>query len=72
MTTKHNNDTFLTKKITNTDIYNKLLEHEEIFKAIKIRQDFTNGKVKKSLWVATTAMMIIFVVLGFLFQHINK
>lgn len=70
-------------KITNKDIYNEIkamreenldqqrqnnIEHNQIIR----RLDTTNGKVKKSLWVATTALTITLMVLGYLFQHINS
>lgn len=56
--------TFLNKKITNQDIYDKLVSHDQKFDAIKDRQDITNGKVKKALWMATTALSLIVMVIG--------
>ncbi len=32
----------------------------------------TNGKVKNVYWIATTALTLTMVVLGFLFQHLSK
>ena len=70
-------------KITNKDIYHEIvsikekidvtqkqnnIEHGQIIR----RLDLTNGKVKRSLWVATTALTITLIVLGYLFQHINN
>jgi hypothetical protein len=68
----NNNNTFINKKITNEDIYNKLVEHEKILEGIGKRQDITNGKVKLGRWISTTALMISLMILGFLLQHINK
>lgn len=73
--TKDNN-IFLTKKITNEDIYKDMQEfhrknteqHDQIIK----RLDTTNGKVKLGRWIATTALTLTIVVLGFLISHINK
>lgn len=60
--------TFLTKKYTNNDIYNEIqllkkqqsINHAEVTK----RQDITNGKVKKALWIATTALSLVTMVIG--------
>jgi len=69
-------------KITNKDVYNKLInlgekldefivinskDHTEIIK----RQDITNGKVKLNRWVATTAISLGILALGFLFSYIT-
>ena len=56
-------------RITNQDIYNQLegfieqnkLEH----RAIMIKQIQTNGKVKLNRWVATTAISLVVIVIGF-------
>lgn len=69
------------KKITNDDIYREIQEikkslvetHERNsldHAAIIQRQERTNGKVKLSFWVATTAMTMIVVVIGLLFSHV--
>ena len=81
MESKSNTNTFV--KITNNDVYCKLLDLEkkigdfhltnmEQHNNIIKRQDFTNGKVKKGMWMATTAITITLMCLGFLFQHISK
>lgn len=56
--------TFLNKKITNQDIYDKLLSHDTKFDDIKTRQDETNGKVKLAKWIATTALTLVIVLIG--------
>jgi hypothetical protein len=69
----NNNDTFI--KITNQDIYREIQslkaiqqrQHEEVI----TRQDQTNGKVKRSLWIATSAMSLTILLLGFLFEHLS-
>lgn len=61
-----NNDTFV--KITNKDIFNKIEEliktndkdHDEIIS----HQMRTNGKVKLNRWIATTALSLAFIVVG--------
>jgi hypothetical protein len=57
-----NSDTFV--KITNKDIYDKLLVIEDHVTA-------TNGKVKRSLWIGTTAMTLAILVIGLLFNHMQ-
>ena len=61
-------EVFLTKKITNKDIYDKLLslerKQEEQATAITRRQDLTNGKVKRAYWLASTSLMIIIAIIG--------
>ena len=53
-----NSDTFV--RITNKDIYDKLIEIEDHVK-------LTNGKVKLNRWIATTALtFIIAVIVGFI------
>ena len=79
ITLKEKNKTFI--KITNADIYAEIKEirksiscfsdennkqHESICK----RQDLTNGKIKLSKWMATTAISIALISIGFLFQYI--
>jgi len=51
-----NKSTFV--KITNKDIYDKLLEIEEHV----VR---TNGKVKLNRWIATTAITLAMLAIGF-------
>jgi hypothetical protein len=76
-----NSDTFV--KITNQDIFNKLLEIENKVEnhyvenmtqhnAIIKRLDYTNGKVKLSKWISTTALSLTLLLVGFLFNHIGS
>jgi len=65
MSNSHEKDVFLTQKITNKDIYKKLVDIEK-------KQDQTNGRVKRALWIGSTALSIALIAIGFLFQHINK
>ena len=44
-------------KITNKDIYKKLVDIENHIK-------ITNGKVKLNRWIATTALALVFVLVG--------
>ena len=61
--------------ITNKDIYDKIEEshklNNEQHQAIITRLDITNGKVKLSKWIATTALLLTITVLGFLISHIG-
>ena len=57
---KSNNDTFI--KVTNKDIYDKLL-------VIEKHVLDTNSKVKMNKWIASTAMTLVILSLGFLFNH---
>ena len=50
-----NNDTFI--RITNKDIYNKLIDIESHVKK-------TNGKVKLNRWIATTALSLVIILIG--------
>lgn len=72
----HSNDTFITKKVTNNDIYNEIMNmkkvHEEQFAQIIKRQDTTNGKVKLNRWIATTAFTTALIAIGYLMQHLNN
>lgn len=56
-------------KITNKDIYDTINKHHDeqmtINKAIITRLDVTNGKVKLNKWVATTALSLVLIVIGF-------
>lgn len=69
--------------VTNKDIYTELKElHTKLDEFMKSntsqhvgitqRQDKTNGKVKLGFWVATTAITIGAMALGFLFEHIGR
>ena len=62
MAKNSNNETFV--RVTNEDIYKKLCELEDHVKC-------TNGKVKLNFWIASTAMTLIVVTLGFLFNHMR-
>jgi len=53
---KEGNDTFV--RITNKDIYLKILELTENVKR-------TNGKVKLNRWIATTALSVGLLLIGF-------
>ena len=59
-------------KITNKDIFTYLEQKHEKdtknFMEIKSRLDVTNGKVKKAMWIATTALTIALMAIGFCFQ----
>lgn len=63
-------------KISNQDIYEEMKsfhvrnaeQHEQIIR----RLDVTNGKVKLSKWLASTALMIAILVLGYLVSHIGR
>jgi hypothetical protein len=63
-------------KITNRDIFNKIEENQKMFLSqhfeVCKRLDITNGKVKLNRWIATTALSLTLIVLGFLIQHIAK
>ena len=54
-----NNETFV--RITNKDIYDKLLEIED-------HQKNTNGKVKLNRWIGTTALSLAILSLGYGFR----
>lgn len=62
-----NDDTFM--KVTNKDIYNELkalrLEHQQYASEVTKRLDVTNGKVKLTRWIATTAMLVALAAYGF-------
>ena len=63
-------------KVTNADIYREVQElkkiQQEQHQAVTKRLDVTNGKVKKSLWLATTAMTFIILLLTMFVQHLSK
>jgi hypothetical protein len=74
MSKESNDKTFI--KVTNTDIYKQIQKnHEENLKQhseIIQRLDKTNGKVKLNYWLGTTAMTLIVIVIGILFNHLGK
>ena len=61
-------------EITNKDIYNKIehliktngREHKEII----AHQQKTNGKVQLNKWIATTALSVSLIAIGFLVNHL--
>ena len=70
-------------KVTNKDIYNEIksfkitleefknnndVGHHEIVK----QQRMTNGKVKLSKWMATTALSLVVIAIGIIVDHIAK
>lgn len=62
--------------VTNKDIYRELIDFKEKnnsahFDIIRHLEN-TNGKVKRSLWMATTAMTLIIAIILFFMQHISK
>ena len=85
---KSNNDvkmkedkTFL--RVTNRDIYNKIIGIEEKLDklgetnktdhfGICERQDTTNGKVKLSMWIGTSALALGTTLAGFFFIFLAK
>jgi len=71
----------LTKKeafieISNQDIYDRIERYHDDnsseHQAIISRLDITNGKVKLSKWIATTALAVTMSVLVFLLSHMAK
>jgi uncharacterized coiled-coil DUF342 family protein len=69
-----NEDTFV--KVSNKEVYEQLISlREELRKnheEVRSRLDVTNGKVKRSLWMATTAMSFSLLIIGLLFNHLGK
>lgn len=76
-----NKNNFVT--ITNQDIYNEIkslhdrfdvfsktnqIEHNNIIQ----KQSFTNGKVKLNRWMSTTAISLVIIIIGLLFNHISR
>jgi hypothetical protein len=69
--------------ISNRDIYDKIcsievglatfkLENNKAHSDIINRQDITNGKVKLSKWISTTALSLALITIGYLFNYITK
>ena len=62
-------------KISNKDIFDKIIKLEEQNNIdhgqIITRLDQTNGKVKLSKWIATTAITLSVVIIGLLFEHMH-
>jgi len=69
-----NDKTFV--KITNKDIYDEMMKFHQInaeqHTAIIKRLDVTNGKVKLARWIASTALVVSLMILGYLIQHISQ
>ena len=59
MTRTSNEKTFV--RITNKDIYDKITELTDHVKT-------TNGKVKLNRWIASTALSIVLILIGFMFK----
>lgn len=61
-------------RITNKDIYDMILKNQETntdqHNNIIARLDTTNGKVKLAKWIASTALVISLMVLGYLISHL--
>lgn len=63
-------------KISNQDIYEEMKnfhvrnaeQHEQIIR----RLDMTNGRVKLGKWIATTALAIALIAIGYLFTHLSN
>lgn len=70
----NNEQTFV--EITNKDIYDQLNEfkksNDEQHKQIINRLDITNGKVKLSKWIATTALAFTLILLGYFIEFIIR
>lgn len=60
------------KKITNDDIYAEIQAMKQLqmeqHQAVVRRLDFTNGKVKNTRWIATTALTLTLMVVGLLLK----
>lgn len=63
-------------KITNWQIWNDIQEikahQQEHFELVEKRLDVINGKVKLSRWIATTALSLSVIGLGFIVQQLMK
>jgi len=74
-------------KITNQDIYKIIVDNnvkledrlicmdkknDEAHKKLEAQAIITNGKVKLNKWMVTTAITLVLVTLGFLFNHIAR
>lgn len=62
-------------EITNKMIYQEIRDlkkmHQQNFEELRENQLITNGKVKKAYWIATTALSLTVLAIGFLIQHIG-
>ena len=63
-------------RITNKDIYDTIVENQEKnveqHNAIIKRLDVTNGKVKLSKWIATTALTLAIIAIGYAFYVVSN
>jgi hypothetical protein len=68
-----NSNEFIT--ITNKDIYDEMrafhVKNDEQHQLIIARLDKTNGKVKLTYWIASTALAVGLIAIGYLIQHIS-
>ena len=68
-----NSNEFIT--ITNKDIYDEMklfhAKNDEQHNQIITRLDRTNGKVKLTYWISTTALAVGLIAIGYLIQHIS-
>lgn len=66
----NNNDNFI--QISNKDIYDMIQKNHEIHvknhALILSKVNITNGKVKLNAWIATTALTLVIICLGFIFK----
>lgn len=62
--------------ISNKEVYEEMmqfrLEVREQFEEVKGHLKETNGRVKLTKWIATTALSLILIAIGFLFNHISS
>jgi len=82
---KSDDKTFL--RITNKELYKEMKDgfkelHIKIdelsslnqmnCQQIMKRQDVTNGKVKLQFWLASTALMLVVILIGLFVEHVGK
>jgi hypothetical protein len=58
-------------RISNADIYKKLLDQDSKLEKIEQHVIKTNGQVKLARWMATTAISLVVVALGIIFAHMK-
>ena len=59
------NKTFI--RITNKDIYDKIIAIEDKMEIIIEHQKITNGSVKLNKWIATTALSLVIMIVSIAF-----
>ena len=59
-----NSTTFI--KVSNKEVYSKLNSIDEKLVSIESKLDITNGKIKLTRWMATTALSLIVIIIGFM------